>query len=236
MDWALLELDGVRETIRRAASKVAGDWAHLDVDDVAQEGLVIVASKGTEAREALTGGLGRFYHWVWCDLTNYAEVEYRKRGLYQKRGPEVVRLGELRKAELAPEPALQRRTSEYDARMVGLLLTSMWNSTPGWGMVRDIENDPQMPRAKSNPAHGNTVWAMLADIQRAWDKCPLTLREKQVLLLYYGMDWTEQEIADCLGLAQPVVHRKVAAGTSRIVKWLNAGSGVQVRVREDERQ
>ena len=236
MDWGLLEMEGVRGAIETAARRVSREWIRMDVDDLVQEGLVIVATRGNDARIIMDeGGIGRLNHWVWCNLWRHARSEYRKMGIYQNPAePAVVEPKE--RDEPAPPPML-RRTNLYDRRLVELLLASMWNCAPGYGMVRENELDPQMPRSKSNPAHGNTVWAMLADIQKAWDKTPLTHDERCALVLRFGLDWTEDEIGANQGVDQSTASRRIKSGVNRVVNWLNKCDRVQVcvtRIEEDK--
>ena len=82
-DWSILKIPGVTEVVERAARKVADKWAPLlDFDDLVQEACVILATKADEARgELAKQGLGSLHQWLWCDLTDIARSENRKRRL-----------------------------------------------------------------------------------------------------------------------------------------------------------
>ncbi len=78
-DWTILEIDGIEETVRKAARKVAGQYDAVEFEDMVQEGLIRLATHAPEVRRVVTdGGLGGVHHWVWCDLTNIADRHARR--------------------------------------------------------------------------------------------------------------------------------------------------------------
>ncbi len=78
--WSMLEIEGVNEAVTRAAKAVANNWdSKVDVEDLRQEAYFILCSKEDAAMDVLNaGGLGRLYHWLRCDLSNYAQSEVRR--------------------------------------------------------------------------------------------------------------------------------------------------------------
>lgn len=61
--------------------------------------------------------------------------------------------------------------------------------------------DHDMPVSERDPRSVSNRWTVQADIARAWEQAPLTLRQRQVLLLRYGFDDLMESIADTLGLS-----------------------------------
>ena len=77
----------------------------------------------------------------------------------------------------------------YNRDRVEILLTTLWDESVAYGMSQENPVDPTMPRTKANPAHGNDLVAMMADIQRAWKGCALNHKVRSALLLRFGMGW-----------------------------------------------
>ncbi len=111
----------------------------------------------------------------------------------------------------------------YDRRLVEQLLPAVWDSHYAYGMENPIAPDPDMPRAPTDPAHAGTRYAHIADIKTGWQAAPLAHVDRRVLLLRYGLDWTEKHISRQLGIAQQTVSHRLAVGVGRIVEALNSG-------------
>lgn len=109
----------------------------------------------------------------------------------------------------------------YDRRAVEHLLPAVWSELTAYGIQRDDLPDPGMPKAKSNPAHSNTLYAMLADIRTAWVKAPVPHPERQALLLTYGFGLTVQEGGIVLEVDKSTISRRCERGVGRITAWLN---------------
>lgn len=78
-DWALLDVEGVREAAQKAARRVARQYTRVEYDDLLQEAYIVIATHPRQMRMALEEeGLGRLHHIVWCDLTNLAAKETRR--------------------------------------------------------------------------------------------------------------------------------------------------------------
>lgn len=111
--------------------------------------------------------------------------------------------------------------SSYDRQAVEALVFAIWDKDAAYGIQSERVADPTMPKAKSNPAHSHTLYAMLADIRQAWKYADIPQVERQALLLHYGMGWTPKEI----GLNQEVTDRaalyRIERGVGRLTAWLN---------------
>lgn len=112
----------------------------------------------------------------------------------------------------------------YDRRAVEALVPTLWDEVSAYGIKRDDLPDPGMPKAKSNPAHGNTLYAMLADIQSAWKKADLPQVERQALLMRFGLDYTQAEIGQVQGTSHSTALRRIERGIGRLTAWLNGDS------------
>ena len=109
----------------------------------------------------------------------------------------------------------------YDRRTVEVLLSTLWDEASVWGVKREEFIDPMMPKAKANPAHGNTLAAMMADIQQAWSKCDIPNRERRVIVLRYGFDWTYEQIGYNQGVTKKAAQLRDERAVGRITAWLN---------------
>lgn len=71
-DWTFLDLDGVAETARRAARKVAAEYpAVVEADDLYQDALILLARNSDQVRKHHESGeLGLLHHWLWCRLVD----------------------------------------------------------------------------------------------------------------------------------------------------------------------
>lgn len=110
----------------------------------------------------------------------------------------------------------------YDRRAVEALLPAVWDDAfMVHGIVTEERRDPEMPGSKPDPTKLNTHLAAIADMRTAWKKAELTRRERQVLLLAYGMDMPRKEVGPVLKIARATVYRDLDAGVGRLVAWLN---------------
>ncbi len=109
----------------------------------------------------------------------------------------------------------------YDRRLVETLLPAVWDSNYAYGLDTPNEPDPDMPRASIDPAHAGTLYAHLADIHTGWDNAPLTTAHRQALLMRYGLDWTERQIAHQRGVSQQRISTLLIDGVGYIVNTLN---------------
>lgn len=100
----------------------------------------------------------------------------------------------------------------YTPALVERALPYLWDQDYGLtGLPSPTAPPADMPKGSAaNPKTANTHLAVRADIFTAWDKAPLSRRERQVLLLKFGLDSTYVEIASDLGYADESGARKVA--------------------------
>lgn len=109
----------------------------------------------------------------------------------------------------------------YDRRAVEHLLPAVWSEVAAYGIQRDDLPDPGMPKAKSNPAHSNTLYAMLADIRQAWKRAPVPFPERQALFAVYALGLTHAEAGHLIECGRSTVSERTVRGVGRITAWLN---------------
>lgn len=112
-------------------------------------------------------------------------------------------------------------THLYTERQIAELLPTLWSMEAKLN-PNTKPNDPEMPKGpKPDPSHSGDHMTHCADISRAWDRAYMTLRQKQVLLLRYGMNWTQQEVGDHFDITHQMASKHEAAGIENIKRFLN---------------
>lgn len=112
----------------------------------------------------------------------------------------------------------------YNRALVEHLLPSVWDKYAAYGGKRNpLEPDMEMRsfRSRPNPKNGNNLPAYLADIRNAWAKTPLTLRERQAVLLRHALDLEWHEIGHLLDVTKQSAAEAGDRGVGRMAAWLN---------------
>lgn len=111
----------------------------------------------------------------------------------------------------------------YSEELVESLLPSVWDSTYAWGVQSTTSPDADMPKAKYvDPRQATAFWTHLIDVRRAWEIAPITMPERRVLLLAYGLGWTAEEIAFNQGVSVRAINKRRVKGVDCMAQWLNA--------------
>lgn len=110
----------------------------------------------------------------------------------------------------------------YAQDRVADLVPGIWDE----GRVLDRPNphapDPDMPKSTYvDPHRSSDPWAELADVQRAWRRAPLTLAQRQALLLRYGLDFKMAEGGAQLGITKQSFQERAEGGLSTLTNYLN---------------
>lgn len=87
----------------------------------------------------------------------------------------------------------------YKAEQIARLLPTLWSESAKLGIEAPYAPAPDMPKSKANPAESGDHMAHCADMSRAWERANLTLLQRQVLLMRYGLGWTLAEVGDYFG-------------------------------------
>lgn len=111
----------------------------------------------------------------------------------------------------------------YTTELIEALIPTLWSveekikATP-----KGPRPDPEMPKGPApDPSHAGDHMAHCADISRAWERADLTLKQKQVLLLRFGMHWTQQDVANHFDQAKQTVCENERRGIKNIQTFLN---------------
>lgn len=118
--------------------------------------------------------------------------------------------------------------STYTRTLVEQLLPAVWDSSSAYGMDDPTAPDPDMPRATVDPSHGGTLLAHLADIKTGWTCAYIPLRERQAMILRYGMGLTHAEIGQQLGVSRQAIAERLTEGVGRLVEYLNGDATWEV--------
>lgn len=112
--------------------------------------------------------------------------------------------------------------STYDIELVEHMLPVLWDEEArATGIRSPLAPNPEMPKAKGNPAHMGTHHAMAADLDRAWRRAPLSTRQRRAVLMGYGFGMEQKEIAWREGVTQQAVSLRIRGALYAICNWLN---------------
>jgi RNA polymerase sigma factor (sigma-70 family) len=73
-------------------------------------------------------------------------------------------------------------------------------------------------RSGADPAHGNNWLATLVDVSAALRK--VSLYDEGLIQMYYRDSWTQQEMADELGISQPLVSKRLDRAVKHVHEQL----------------
>lgn len=110
----------------------------------------------------------------------------------------------------------------YDRRAVEALIHAVWDEQAAFGIRKEETPEPGSPKAPSDPAHSNTLYAMLADIRRAWDHASIPLAQRQSLLLHFGLGYEPVEAGYILGVTKQATQYRIDQGVGRLAAFMNA--------------
>lgn len=112
----------------------------------------------------------------------------------------------------------------YTRQTVELLVPSIWDRTFAFGITDPSAPPAGMPRGSIDKSHGNTLWVHLADIRSAWKGAALSHGERVALLCWYGLGWTQEQIAAHEGVSHQAISGRIATGVGRLAAYLNRQS------------
>ncbi|MFC4335999.1 hypothetical protein [Salininema proteolyticum] len=111
--------------------------------------------------------------------------------------------------------------SQYERATVEMLMPYMWGHDYAYGIHSVYAADPDMPRGRANPAEGCTLWAVMADLKRAWVRADLTDLEREVIVLVYGARMGLGEVAAKLRVEGCAVETALYEGVGKLLDHLN---------------
>ncbi len=116
--------------------------------------------------------------------------------------------------------------SGYKRPLVEQLLPAVWDSQYAYGMRNPAAPDPDMPKGTVDKKASGTLNAHLADIRWAWRTCDLALAERQALLLRFGLDYHDKDIAVIQDVTDRAVRYRVERGVGKLTAHLNGAEYV----------
>lgn len=110
----------------------------------------------------------------------------------------------------------------YDRQAVERLLPAVWDDKYLVdGFRSDEAPDPDMPKGSVDKSKSGGHVVAIADIRQAWKYAPVTLKQRQALLLRYGMDEPVEDVALLLGIHKRKVQERLERGVGVLTYWLN---------------
>jgi hypothetical protein len=100
----------------------------------------------------------------------------------------------------------------YDRALVEHLLPAVWDAEAAYGIRNPQAPDADMPKGTVDPKTASLLFAHLADIRRGWATAPLTLGERQVLILRYCADLPGNEAGTLQGVTTEESGTGLSAG------------------------
>jgi len=111
--------------------------------------------------------------------------------------------------------------SGYDRRLVEHLLPAVWDRETAYGIRNPTAPDADMPKGTVDKKTAGVLFAHLADIRRGWATAPLSLGERQALLLRYGADLPDEEAGTLQGVTGRAARYRCERGVGKIAAHLN---------------
>ena len=109
----------------------------------------------------------------------------------------------------------------YGIETVAQLLPGVWDRNIVLDEPDPYAPDPEMPRAAKDPRRLNDKWVMLADVQRAWRKAPLTMQERRVLYCTSLLLESDQSTARLVNTTYERVVQHREEGLHKLLDYLN---------------
>ena len=114
------------------------------------------------------------------------------------------------------------RLSLYEKAEIERLMPCLWDeSLVVYGIGNPYAPPADMPKMTVNPSHTYTHVAHVADLRRAYQTAGLSVGQKQVLLLRFGLDSLLAEIAGDLSVDEHVVRRRLDSGIGKMRASMN---------------
>ncbi|MFG3223230.1 hypothetical protein ACGF07_00395 [Kitasatospora sp. NPDC048194] len=117
--------------------------------------------------------------------------------------------------------------SGYDRRLVEHLLPAVWDREAAYGIRNPTAPDADMPKGSVDKKTAGVLVAHLADIRRGWATAPLSLGERQALLLRYGADLADDEAGALQGVTGRAVRYRCERGVGKLAAHLSGRDYVE---------
>src|SRR4051794_9825102 len=95
-------------------------------------------------------------------------------------------------------------------------------------MVDERRPDPDMPKSRAAKNRGNTLWAHLADIRRAWTGAPLSYGESVALVTCGGLGMSYAEAGRLFDTPRNTMMYRYEGGIGKLVAFLNGDDSAMI--------
>jgi|GEM_PF-1766255 len=233
VDWDAIGQLGF-EVAERTARSVAGAYADVEEDDVYQECLIYLATHVEEmskqydfgadlpgVRGGYVGGRKAMIRHLSRRMNEWARRQGERRRLEEHAGQrQAFELSTSRWSTQATPEGFDGMP--YTPALIEALLPAVWDLDELGNAGVESAPDPDMPRAASNPAHAGTHMAHYADIRGAWENAPLTARQRQALVLRYGVGLDLAGAGQALGgLDESTLRKHINRAIQHLATHLN---------------
>lgn len=109
----------------------------------------------------------------------------------------------------------------YQRADVERVLPYLFDDEAAYGVKAEVYVEDGMPKGYSDPSKGNSVFASLADVRRAWRQADLSLVERQAVFMRYVLDDELQVIAGLHDTKASTAMRRHERGVGKLTAWLN---------------
>jgi len=220
--WKVLDDPSVQRVAKRVARSIADDnRGILEVEDIEQECLMLIAGTPSLATRAATQEYGSLHHELRCDVLDKFVRPLMRSGEMEQRKYRTVTTEDADE-ETTPYVAFDDGSGDYTDEAVKLLLPAVWDQSYAYGLPqREDAPDADMPRVAGNKARANSHWAYIADIKTGWNRTPLSRDEKRALFMRYALAWTQQQIANHEGVNKSTINRRIDGAVTKITACLN---------------
>ena len=111
----------------------------------------------------------------------------------------------------------------------------LWDeSLAVYGISNPLAPPPDMPKATANPSHAGSHMVHMADLYQAYRRAGLSLGQRQVLFLRFGLDSLIDEIAWDLSIDERTVRRRLDSGIGKIRASMNGRPSIESEENEDD--
>lgn len=170
---------------------------YVEAEDLQQEGWLWIVEhpekmKEHEEEPNVRLAASRLGRDIWGCMDRYARREKSSRSGYE------------------PEDDIY-----FSDAMVGLVLPSVLKDDP-----TPPSRDGERIANTSDPAEGGTWLVTYLDMKQAWNKAKLSDDQRALMISYYRDEYTQQEIADMLGVTQQSVAKRLKTARARLIDRL----------------
>ncbi|WP_406409682.1 hypothetical protein OG923_12780 [Streptomyces halstedii] len=109
----------------------------------------------------------------------------------------------------------------YQRAEVERVLPYLFDPIAAYGIKSEVYVEDGMPKGYSDPSHGNSIFASLSDVRRAWKEADLSLVERQAVFMRFVLDDTYEDAGRQTGKQKSGARKAAERGVGKVTAWLN---------------